>query len=348
MQFSKEITIGNKVVGRSNKVFIIAEAGVNHNGDISVAKELIDVASDAGADAVKFQAFRTEKLILKDVEKAPYQTQTTDSSESQFDMLKKLELSIDDNLEIKRYCREKGIIFLTTPFDEQSIDDIVEVGVDAIKVASTDLTNIPFLRKVARTNLPIILSTGMSYMAEVQQAVAAIGEINQDMVLLQCTANYPISDDEANLNVLYTYKQHFNCLLGYSDHSVGIGAAPYAIPMGASVLEKHFTLSKEDEGPDHLASLSPFELKEFVKTVRRVEKFLGSHIKQPTVSETKTRMSLQKSLVASCSIQQGDVFTEQNIVAMRTGGSGISPLYFDDVLGRNATQSYSKNQVIKI
>ena len=261
-------------------------------------------------------------------------------------MLKKLELTKDNNLTIKAYCETRGIIFLTTPFDEESIDEVVSIGVEAIKVASTDLTNIPFLRKVAETGLPIFLSTGMSYLSEVELAVEAITKINPNLVLLQCTANYPIADEEANLAVIDLYKQKFGCLIGYSDHSIGIGASPYAVSMGVVVVEKHFTLSKRDDGPDHAASLLPEELTAFVTTIRKVEKYLGNGVKLPTLSEQATRTSLQKSLVAAMDIKAGDTFKAIHLIAKRTGGQGISPIYFDDIVGKIAKRSFTKNQII--
>ena len=226
---------------------------------------------------------------------------TTKLGESQYEMLKKLEVSKEQNIELVRYCNSKNIIFLTTPFDEVSLDEIDDLNLLAYKVASTDLTNLPFLEKLAKKGKPIFLSTGMSYLSEIQPALETIVKFNSQIVLLQCTANYPINDDEANLKVLNTFKK-FKILLGYSDHTVGVGAAPYAIPMGAKVVEKHFTLNKDDEGPDHKASLSPEELIEFVKVVKKVDQFLGSAIKTPNLSETKTRKSLQKCLVANKSI----------------------------------------------
>ena len=330
----------------AEKVYIIAEAGVNHGGNIDLAKKMIDIAASAGADAVKFQAFRTEHLIIENVEKAPYQKASTDGKQSQTEMLRALELRKENYTELKAYCEKKNIDFLITPFDEFSLGELEEAGVEAYKIASTDTTNIPFLRKVAATGKPILLSTGMCYIEEVEAAVKAILAINSQLVLLQCTANYPIQDDEANLNVLLTFKEKFNCILGYSDHTVGLGAALYAIPMGARVVEKHFTLDKSWEGPDHSASLSPEELVEFVKEVRRVEKFMGSPIKQPTASELLTKKSLQKCLVAAEEIKQGQPFTAQNLIAKRTGGIGISPLYFDEILGTFAAKDFKVNDII--
>ncbi len=346
MHFNKVLKIQDKVISSSSATFVIAEAGVNHGGDMSIAKKLIDLASESGADAVKFQTFRAEHLILDSVQKAPYQQKTTDSSESQFDMLKKLEVSREQNLELKRYSEEKNIIFLTTPFDENSLDEIDELDLPAYKIASTDTTNLPFLKKVAKKGKPIFLSTGMTYLSEVQMALETMYEFNKDIVLLQCTANYPIRDDEANLAVINTFKNYFDILVGYSDHTVGVGAAAFAIPMGASVVEKHFTLDKSQEGPDHKASLSPDELKEFVKLVRKVDAYMGSSIKKPNLSETKTRASLQKCLVAQCTIQKGELFSEENIIAKRTGGIGISPIYYQSLIGEIANKMYVMDEII--
>lgn len=348
MKFNKNITIENFELNDNSKTFIIAEAGVNHGGDIGVAKKLIDLASEAGADAVKFQAFKTESLILESVKKASYQQRTTNANESQFDMLKKLEVTKEQNLELKKYAKEKSIIFLTTPFDEVSLDEIDELDLPAYKIASTDTTNLPFLKKVAKKGKPIFLSTGMCYLSEIQMALETIYEFNKDVVLLQCTANYPIKDSEANLNIINTFKNTFDVLVGYSDHTVGTGAAAFAIPMGAKVVEKHFTLDKSLEGPDHTASLSFEELKEFVLLVRKVDSFMGSNIKKPNLSELNTRGSLQKSLVASSSIKKGDLFTEENIIAKRTGGVGISPIYYKDIISREANKNYLKDDIIKI
>ena len=346
MKFNKNILIQNKIISANSPTFIIAEAGVNHGGNISLAKKLVDVASDAGVDAVKFQAFKTEHLILKTVKKAPYQEINTCIAESQFNMLKQLEISREQNMEIKKYCEEKNIIFLTTPFDEYSLDEIDELDLPAYKISSTDTTNLPFLKKVAKKGKPIFLSTGMCYLSEVQMALETIYEHNKDVVLFQCTANYPAKDDEVNLAVIDTYKKNFDVLVGYSDHTLGIEAAAFAIPMGAKVVEKHFTLDKTIEGPDHKASLSPDELKQFVKLVRKVDIFLGSGIKRPSLSETKTSASLKKYLVASCEIKEGEQFTEENVVAKRTGGNGISPLYYKSLLREKASKHYTNNEII--
>ena len=273
--FDKNIHIGKKVIGKNAPVFIIAEAGVNHNGDFDLALKLIDEAAGAGVDAVKFQSFKTENLILNNIEKAPYQKITTGEEETQFGMLKKLEMPLEKMKQLKAYAEDKGLIFLSTPFDEESMEELDEIGIEAFKVASTDTTNISFLRKIARKGKPIILSTGMCDMDEIDQAVSEIKKYNTQLVLLQCTANYPIKDEDANLNIIPLLQERYEVISGYSDHSTGVGAAPYAVPLGAKVIEKHFTLDKNMKGPDHKASLIPAELKELVLQIRKVEKYCG-------------------------------------------------------------------------
>ena len=346
MNFSKEIKINDIKIGYENSTFIIAEAGVNHNGDMELAKKLIDLASDAGANAVKFQTFKAEHLILPKVDKAPYQKLTTEKTETQMEMLKKLEVSKSQNIELSNYCKKKNIIFLTTPFDEFSLSKLDDLNLPAYKIASTDITNLPFLKKVARKRKPIFLSTGMSYLSEIELALKTIYEFNKDVILLQCTANYPISDSEANLNVINTFKENFDILIGFSDHTVGVGAAPFSIPMGTCLIEKHFTLDKTQEGPDQMASLSPDELIEFVKVVRKVDQYMGTNLKTPNLSETKTRVSLQKCLVASKKIKKGELFSEDNVVAKRTGGFGISPIYYEEVFGKESDKDYLENDII--
>ena len=348
MNFNKSINIGNKLISDSSPTFVIAEAGVNHGGDINLAKKLIDLASDSGADAVKFQTFKAEHLILDHVKKAPYQLKTTDATQSQMNMLKSLEVTREQNLELKKYCVSKNIIFLTTPFDEVSLDSLDEIELPAYKVASTDLTNLPFLKKIAKKNKPILLSTGMSYLSEISKALETIHEFNKDVILLQCTANYPIEDSEANLNVILSFQNLYDILVGYSDHTVGVGAAPFSIPMGVKVVEKHFTMAKNQTGPDHRASLSPEELFDFVRIVKKVDLFMGSHLKYPNLSEIKTRASLQKCMVASCEIKIGDTFTNDNTIAKRTGGEGISPIYIEDLYRKKATRNYKKDEIISL
>ena len=346
MKFDKEIKIDKKNIGIGHPTFIIAEAGVNHGGNIDLAKELIDLAKDAGADAVKFQAFRTSELIIENVSKAPYQTKTTSTSESQADMLRSLELSKEHYHTLKNYCEEKNIIFLITPFDETSLIELEEIGVSAYKIASTDTTNLPFLKKVAQTGKPIFLSTGMTYLDEIKEALKEIHPENKKLILMQCTANYPIEDSEANLNIIKLFQNEFDCLIGYSDHSVGIGAAPYAIPMGVCMIEKHFTIDKSAKGPDHLASLDPKELKALVKEVKRIETYMGVGVKQPTTSELQTRKSLQKCLVAASPIKKGEIITEANLLGKRTGGKGISPIEYKKIVGSMAIKDFDTNDII--
>jgi len=347
MKFNKQILIQDIEISEQSKVFIIAEAGVNHNGDINIARELIDIASDAQVNAVKFQSFKTEHLILKNVERAPYQKKN-EGMESQFEMLKQLEISNENNYELKEYCDEKGILFLTTPFDEVSLDGLDMINLPAYKIASTDTTNIPFLVKVAQKKKPIFLSTGMSYMSEIELALKHIYPHNKDVILMQCSADYPLKDEEVNLSVLNTFNKAFDILLGYSDHSIGIGSAPYSVSMGVKVIEKHFTLDKQMKGPDHKASLSPQELKNFVKQIRKVEAYMGNPTKIPTLSEIYNRKSLQKNLVASTEIQKGEVFSLNNIIGKRTGGIGISPLYFESILGKVADKKFKVNEIIEM
>lgn len=348
MQFNKNIQLDIRNINIEAKTFIIAEAGVNHNGDMKLAKEMIDVAVEAEVDAVKFQMFKADDLILKNIEKAPYQKVTTNRSESQYDMLKRLEVTKEQTAELMEYCKKKDIIFLSTPFEKTSLDELDDLGIAAFKVAATDLTNIQFLRQIAKKGKPIILSAGMCYLEEVRRALEAISPINQNVILLQCTANYPIRDDEANIEIVRTFHEEFDMLVGYSDHSRGVGAAPYAVAVGAKVIEKHFTLDRNMEGPDHKASVTPQELKQLVRDIRRVESYLGNGVKMPTCSEQLTRKSLQKCLVASQIINCGDRFDERNIVAKRTNGEGISALYYDSVIGKTANRKYEIDDIIRL
>lgn len=348
MQFNRCITIGNRVIEENSPTFIIAEAGVNHNGDLDIAKKMIDVAAQSGVDAIKFQSFKTKHLILENVEKAPYQKKSTSNSETQAEMLKRLEFSINNMLCLKEYSENKGLIFLSTPFEEVSLEELSEINVPAYKIAATDLTNIQFLRKVAHKNKPIILSAGMCYLEEVKKALEAIYPINKDLILLQCTANYPIMDEEANVGVVKSFQDNFDILVGYSDHSQGVGASPYAVALGAKVIEKHFTLDRNMTGPDHKASIEPDELTNLVQTIRRVEKYIGKGEKIPTCSEQLTRKALQKSLVARREIKKGEQFSDENIVAKRTNGEGISALYFDSVVGRASDREYLPDEIITL
>ena len=347
MRFNKVIKIGKKMISPDSRAFIIAEVGVNHCGDLRLAKKLIKIAADAGADAVKFQSFNTESLILPNVRKAPYQKRS-DKNCSQFEMLKRLELPLERIRELKKYSEKLNIIFLSTPFDEKSLEELGSIGLPAYKISSTDITNLPFLKKVAGKSKPIILSTGMAYMGEIKSALEEIYRTNKRVVLLQCTSNYPAPDDEVNLNVLATFRDSFDILVGYSDHSPGMGAAPYAAALGAKVIEKHFTIDKSLAGPDHKASLDPHELKEFIKEIRKAEGYLGSGLKEPTRSESENRKALQKCLVASRSVKKGERFNKNNVTAKRTGGIGISPVDYRRVYASTARREYKPDEIIRL
>ncbi len=346
LMFNKNIVIGDRLLNESSETFIIAEAGVNHNGNTDIALELVDAACMAGVDAIKFQMFNTDDLALRGVEKAPYQKLTTCDSKSQYEMLKSLELGYDSFKKVKDYCKMKGLLFLCTPFEQKSLEQLDSLGVNAFKVSATDITNIQFLKQIALKGKPMIISCGMCYLSEIKKALEVIHDINQDVVLLQCTSNYPVEEDEVNLRVIDTFKEEFSILIGYSDHSKGIGAAPYAVAKGAKVIEKHFTLDREMLGPDHKASLTPVELKNLVREVRKVERFLGTPIKSPTISECCTRKSLQKCFVAKTSIKAGDLFNPDNIVAKRTNGEGISAVYYEEIVGRVSERDYAENEII--
>ncbi len=348
MHFNDEIVIGKRKITKDMPAYIIGEAGVNHNGDLNLALELVDSACKAGVDAVKFQMFRAEDLILKSIEKAPYQKESTDAGQSQFDMLKDLELEKAAYKKIMDHCKEKDITFLCTPFEKSSLDKLDSLGIEAFKVAATDLTNIQFLRQVAEKGKPILLSAGMCYLEEIRLALETIFPINKDVILMQCTANYPLDDNEVNLNVIDRLREEFDIIVGYSDHSRGIGAAPYSVAKGAKVVEKHFTLDRDLNGPDHRASIMPDELINLVKEIRKVETYLGSGIKTPSFFEQGTRKSLQKCFVASEPIKRGETFDHNNIVAKRTNGVGISALYYDQLVGRKAEKNYNKDDIILI
>lgn len=347
-RFSKNVTIGKHAIGAGEPTYVIAEAGVNHNGDIALAKKLIDTAVTAGADAVKFQLFDTDALIKSDVKKAAYQVGNKTDSQSQYEMLKALEISAGDCKALADYSAAKGIDFLVTPFDEPSLSFLATLGLSALKISSTDLTNTPFLLNAAKIGIPIILSTGMSEQSEVDQAVTAIHEVCKDVILLQCTSSYPAPEADLNLRVIQKYAVQYGIIAGYSDHTVGIGASPYAIAAGALVIEKHFTLDKTLPGPDHQASLSPDELNTFMREIRRVDSMMGRSIKRVELCERENRLSLQKCLVASCNIEPGVVFSENNICAKRTGGLGIPANYAQSVYGKSATSVFKAGDIINV
>lgn len=331
-----------------DSVYIIAEAGVNHNGDVDIAKQLVDEAAEAGVDAVKFQTFKTENLVCKDAKKAEYQTETTDKTESQFDMLKKLELTLDMHRELIDYCKKKKVTFLSTPFDMESIDLLEQLGMEVYKIPSGEITNLPYLRKIGSLGKKVILSTGMSTIREVQDAVMVLRESGgEDISVLHCNTQYPTPMEDVNLNVIQTMREALGVPVGYSDHTQGIEVPIAATALGATIIEKHFTLDKGMEGPDHKASLEPEELKKMVQAIRNIEKALGKKEKIPTKSEKDNIPIVRKSIVAKVQIKEGEIFRESNITTKRPG-TGLSPMLWDKVIGQKASRDFQADEMIEI
>lgn len=332
----------------SNHVFIIAEAGVNHNGDINLAKRLIEEAAKAGADAVKFQTFKASKLVTKDAKMAVYQEQNTGVIESQYDMLKKLELDYEDYPELIKHCEENNIQFMSSPFDIESLEFLSQYNLAYMKIGSGEITNIPLLRAVAKSSKRVILSTGMSNIGDIERALLTLSEEDLDeIILLHCNTEYPTPYEDVNLNVMKTLEQVFAVRVGYSDHTIGIEVPIAAVALGATVIEKHFTLDKHMEGPDHKASLESSELKQMVQSIRNIEKSIGSTVKTPTQSEIKNRDIARKSIVASRKIIIGESYTEENLTVKRPG-TGISPVMWDFVIGRKAIKTFEEDELIEI
>jgi N,N'-diacetyllegionaminate synthase len=331
-----------------NKVFIIAEAGVNHNGSIELAKKLIDVAVEAKVDAVKFQTFISEKVISQNTKKAKYQIELTGIEESQLEMVKKLELSFKQFYELKKYCDTKPIMFLSTPFDLESIDFLNQLDMKIFKIPSGEITNYPYLKKVGKFNKKVILSTGMSYLKEIEEAIKALRENGTtDITVLHCNTEYPTPFEDVNLNAMNTIKEKLNVEIGYSDHTIGIDVSIAAAAMGAKVIEKHFTLDKNMDGPDHKASLEPSELKEMVRAIRNIEKAMGSGEKVPSKSEIKNLNIVRKSIVANKFIKKGEEFTEKNLTCKRPG-DGLSPMKWDEVIGKLARKDFYEDEMIEL
>lgn len=332
-----------------SNVFIIAEAGVNHNGDIEIAKKLVDKAVEAGADAVKFQTFKARNQVIKDAKKARYQIMAAkDKKESQLEMLQKLELSAEKHEILINYCKEKNIEFLSTPFDCESIKLLVHFGLKILKIPSGEITNYPYLCEIAKTKKDIIMSTGMSSLSEVEAAVQILKTHGSGKItLLHCNSEYPTSMKDVNLNAMLTLKEKFHLEVGYSDHTQGIEVPIAAVAMGASVIEKHFTLDKTMDGPDHKASLEPEELKQMVRAIRNIEAALGSGEKTPSESEIPNRDIVRKSIVASKKIKSGEIFSEDNLTTKRPG-NGISPMMWEKVLGQAAKRDYGEDELIEL
>jgi N-acetylneuraminate synthase len=333
------------------KTIIIAEAGVNHNGDIDLAKKLVVEAAAAGADLVKFQTFLAKKIVSSTAPKAEYQKRTTDSCESQFEMIQKLELSRESHEVLIEECRRQGIGFFSTAFDPESFDMLLDLGcVDLIKIPSGEITNLALLRYMTRLGKPVLLSTGMANLGEVEAAIQVIeasGTPRHLITILHCTTEYPTPMEDVNLRAMLSMKQAFGVAVGYSDHTPGIEVAIAAVALGATVIEKHFTLDRSLAGPDHKASLEPHELKAMVKAIRNIEVALGDGVKQPSRSELKNKPIARKSIVARHEIKAGELFSEENLAAKRPG-TGISPMCWDEIIGKIARRSFAVDELIEL
>lgn len=330
-------------------VLIIAEAGVNHNGDLGMARELVVAAAKAGADMVKFQTFSAHKLVKSGTTKAAYQIEATGSQEDQLDMIRKLELSRRDHEVLIEECRRHGIRFFSTAFDTDSFDMLLSMGLDQVKIPSGELTNLPLLRHMTRHGLPVMLSTGMATLGEVETAIVAIegnGTPRKSITVLHCTTEYPAPMEDVNLRAMLAMKTAFGVEVGYSDHTPGIEIPVAAVAMGATIIEKHFTLDRHLPGPDHRASLEPEQFKAMVEAIRNVEIALGDGIKRPSASELKNRPVARRSLVAARRIRAGEAFTAENLAAKRPG-TGISPMQWDDVIGKIAAREYDIDELIE-
>ena len=329
-------------------VFIIAEAGVNHNGSIELAYKLIDVASVSGVNAVKFQTFKAENLVSKNAQKAEYQKQTTNPSESQFNMLKKLELDANAHKRLIDYCKKKDIIFLSTPFDHESIDLLDKLKLQIFKIPSGEITNLAYLRHIGSLNKKVILSTGMSDLKEIGDAIKILtnaGTLKENITVLHANTMYPTPMEDVNLRAMQTIQNKFDIDVGYSDHTLGIEVDIAAVAMGATIIEKHFTIDKTMDGPDHKSSIDPEELKAMVGSIRNIEKALGSSIKKPSKSEIPNIIMARKSIVASKSIKKGELFTENNLTTKRPG-TGLSPMKWDSIIGKVSKRDYQIDDLL--
>lgn len=331
-----------------SKAFIIAEAGVNHNGNMETARKLIDVAAAAGADAVKFQTFKAENLVCSNACKADYQLETTNQDESQLEMLKKLELTAQMHEQLIDYCGQKEIMFLSTAFDRESLCYLMELGLPVIKIPSGEIRNYPLLREAGKAKKKIILSSGMSTLNEVKDAVQVLREYgSDDITVLHCNTEYPTPYSDVNLQAMLTLREELGIPVGYSDHTRGIEIPIAAAALGATVIEKHFTLDRNMEGPDHKASLEPDELRAMIRAIRNMESALGSGKKEPSESEKKNIAIVRKSIVAKCDIEAGGLFTEENL-AIKRPGTGISPMRWNQVVGQRAKRKFIADELIEI
>lgn len=333
------------------KTIIIAEAGVNHNGDISLAKELVDKAAEAGVDYVKFQTFKADKLVTKSLSKADYQKNNTGNNDSQYDMLKKLELSENDHEVLKDYAQEKGVSFFSTAFDTYSVAYLKTLGFEHAKIPSGEITNLPYLRAIAKAFKQIFLSTGMAEMIEIKDALDALmaeGITKENITVLHCTTDYPTAMQDVNLKAMLHIQKEFDVKIGYSDHTLGIEVPIAAVALGATVIEKHFTLDRNMKGPDHSASLEPIELKNMVNAIRNIEEALsGTGIKEPVQAELKNRKVARKCIVASKEIKKGELFSEENLTVKRSG-NGITPMKWDEIIGQSSSKDFDTDELIII
>lgn len=333
-------------------VVIIAEAGVNHNGDFEKAKQLVQVAAQAGADFVKFQTFKADKIVSKSAKKAAYQAKNiNDGDDSQYAMLKKLEMPHEWHVQLKEYANELGIMFLSTGFDHESVDYLDELNQPFFKIPSGEITNKPYLQHIASKGKPVILSTGMANMQEISDALDVLlegGITKENITVLHCNTEYPTPMEDVNLSAMLHIQREFDVKIGYSDHTLGIEVPIAAVALGAQVIEKHFTLDRSLQGPDHAASLEPKELKEMVRSIRNIERAIsGSGLKEPSVSESKNKPIARKSIVAIAQIKKGDIFTKENI-GIKRPGEGISPMFWDEVIGKTAYDDFAHDDLITL
>ncbi len=343
-----EIKIGNKFIGDKHSCFIIAEAGVNHDGDLKKAKKLIDIAKDAGADCIKFQTWITEEIITKDTKQAEYQEKNTGRKESQYEMIKKLELSFEQFAELKNYSDKKKVLFLSTPDDERSVDFLDDLGVEAFKIGSGEITNLSILKRIAKKGKPIIMSTGMSIITEIQEAVQTIYKTgNNKLALLHCTSQYPAKFEDVNLNAMITLKNIFETIIGYSDHTEGTIVPQIAVSMGAKIIEKHFTYDKNAIGPDHRCSLNPNELKEMISEIRKVELIMGESDKKPTNEENELKKLVRKTVVAKLDIPKGELITKNMLTLKRSPGN-LEPKELYRVIGKISQRVIKKDDPIRL
>ena len=342
------VEIAGRKIGPGHPCFIIAEAGVNHNGDMELARQLVSAAVDAGADAVKFQTFKAEHLATADAPKAEYQVRNTGESESQFDMLRRLELTEDDHRQLQEYCSELGILFMSSPFDEQSADLLADLDVPVFKIPSGEITNLPYLAHIAKKGRPMIVSTGMADLGEVESAVRTIRDCgNQSYVLLHCVSNYPSKAEDTNLRAMGTLSTAFGAPVGYSDHTMGAEVAIASIALGACIIEKHLTMDRTLPGPDHTASLEPGDFAGMVRGIRSVETALGHGRKEPAESESSTAQVARKSLVAAVDIRAGQPLTPESVTVKRPG-TGLPPAMLSHILGRQARESIPAGSLIAL